>query len=183
MRPTEDLVQEHKAIKVMLGIMKKIADDISVNKRADGDDIDRIIDFLRVFADKCHHGKEEDALFPAMIAAGLPQKTGPIAVMLEDHALGRKYIRDLEAAVNNYRAGQPAEIIESAILNYVDLLRGHILKEESILFPMADRILSEETQDQIAGRFALVEEEVIGHGIHERLHELLEQLQQKYQSV
>jgi hemerythrin-like domain-containing protein len=54
MKPTEDLIREHKSIKEMLGIMKNIADYISVNKRTDADDIDRIVDFLRIFADKCH---------------------------------------------------------------------------------------------------------------------------------
>jgi hemerythrin-like domain-containing protein len=180
MKPTEDLIQEHKSIKVMLGIMKNIADNISDSKGVDPDDIEQIVGFLRTFADKCHHGKEEDALFPAMVAAGLPQKSGPIAVMLNDHVLGRNYINAIETGVKNYRAGQSAQSIADGLLNYVDLLRAHILKEESILFPMADRILGEETQEQIAGRFELIEEEVIGHGIHEQYHELLEHLKAKY---
>jgi hemerythrin-like domain-containing protein len=183
MKPTEDLIHEHKAIKVMLGIMKNIADDISDNKGVDAEDIERIVDFLRTFADKCHHGKEEDALFPALVAAGLPQKSGPIAVMLYDHLLGRNYINTIETAVKNYTAGQSDQPIADGLLNYVDLLRGHILKEESILFPMADRILSEETQEQIAGRFEIIEEEVIGHGIHEKYHDLLEELRMKYSNV
>ena len=180
MKPTEDLIQEHKSIKVMLGIMKNIADNISASKGADPDDIERIVGFLRTFADKCHHGKEEDALFPAMVSAGLPQKSGPIAVMLHDHVLGRNYINAIETAVKNYSAGQSDQPIADGLLNYVDLLRAHILKEESILFPMADRILGKETQEQIATRFGMIEEEVIGHGIHEQFHELLEQLKRKY---
>jgi hemerythrin-like domain-containing protein len=180
MKPTEDLIREHKSIKVMLGIMKNIADNISDSKGVEPDDIEQIVGFLRTFADKCHHGKEEDALFPAMVAAGLPQKSGPIAVMLNDHVLGRNYINAIETAVKNYRAGQSDQPIADGLLNYVDLLRAHILKEESILFPMADRMMSEETQDQISGRFELIEEEVIGHGIHEQYHELLEQLKRKY---
>jgi hemerythrin-like domain-containing protein len=180
MKPTEDLIHEHKAIKVMLGIMKHIADDIGRNIKPDADDVERIVDFLRIFADKCHHGKEEEVLFPAMVAAGLPQKSGPIAVMLYDHTMGRKYISDIDAAVKRYRAGGPAQPIRDGLFNYVDLLRGHILKEEGILFPMADQILNPGTQSELYDRFRTIEEEVIGHGKHEEYHQLLETLSQKY---
>ena len=55
MTPTEDLIQEHKAIKVMLSIMSKIAEDIKINKGFDTKDVEKIVDFLKTFADKCHH--------------------------------------------------------------------------------------------------------------------------------
>ncbi len=64
MKPTEDLIHDHKAIQVMLDIMSKIAENIKENKGFDIEDVERIVDFLRTFADKCHHGKEENALFP-----------------------------------------------------------------------------------------------------------------------
>jgi len=180
MKPTEDLINEHKSIKTMLGIMKRIADDIHDDKGADAIDLEQIIDFIRVFADKCHHGKEEDSLFPAMVEAGLPRHSGPIAVMFADHEMGRKYIRDLENAVNDFKAGKSDKPIEPALINYVDLLRGHILKEESILFPMADRIVPEMTQEKLAERFEAIEEQVIGRGIHEQYQRLLERLKVKY---
>jgi hemerythrin-like domain-containing protein len=180
MKPTEDLVQEHKAIKVVLGIMKNIADNIAEGKGVDVEDLEKIVDFLRTFADKCHHEKEEDALFPAMVSAGMSRHSGPIAVMFEDHMLGRKYISDIENALNNYRDDKSVKPIEIAMLNYVYLLKGHILKEESILFPMADRILSEMTQHHISKRFEIIENDVIEPGIHTNYIDLLEQLKVKY---
>ena len=78
MIPTEDLIHEHKAIKVMLSIMSKIAEDIKTKKGFDTEDVEKIVDFLKTFADKCHHGKEETTLFPALVLAGMPEENGPI---------------------------------------------------------------------------------------------------------
>lgn len=74
MIPTEDLIHEHKAIKIMLSIMSKIADNIQSGKDYDTKDSGQIVDFLKTFADKCHHGKEETALFPALVLAGIPNE-------------------------------------------------------------------------------------------------------------
>jgi len=88
MTPTEDLINEHKAIKVMLSIMTKIAENIKANKGYYIKDVEQIVDFLKTFADKCHHGKEENVLFPALVLAGIPKENGPIGVMLQEHTLG-----------------------------------------------------------------------------------------------
>jgi hemerythrin-like domain-containing protein len=182
MTPTEDLIHEHKAIKVMLGIMSKIAENIKANKGLDAEDIEKIVDFLKTFADKCHHGKEETALFPALVLAGIPEKNGPIAVMLHEHTIGREYIKEISSNVKNYKTGNSnsGELIAASLSNYVNLLENHIHKEENVLFPMADNTLREQKQKEISEQFEKIEEEVVGHGVHEQYHELLEQLKKKY---
>ena len=97
MTPTEDLINEHKAIKVMLSIMNKIAENIEANKGYYIKDVEKIVDFLKTFADKCHHGKEENVLFPALVLAGIPKENGPIGIMLREHTLGRGYIKEIIA--------------------------------------------------------------------------------------
>jgi hemerythrin-like domain-containing protein len=180
MRPTEDLIREHKAIKVMLRIMKNLADSISAGNEVDTGDIKDIIHFLKVFADQCHHGKEETALFPALVAAGLPEKSGPIAVMLEDHTIGRKYIKEIEIALAGHVTGQPNIPLADGLIRYVNHLHGHILKEDSILFPMADRMLNEDRQTELNILFDKTEKDVIGQGVHEQFEALLERLDKKY---
>jgi hemerythrin-like domain-containing protein len=182
MKPTEDLKQEHKAIKTMLGIMTRIADDIRNGKEFDVKDIENIVNFLRVFADKCHHGKEENVLFPALIASGMPAENGPVSVMLHEHTLGRGYIKEISDGVDNWKNHQMTadKLIATAMTNYVTLLQNHILKEENVLFMMADRMLAAATQADIAQRFEQIEEEVVGHGVHEGFHQLLDELIKKY---
>ncbi len=103
MTPTEDLINEHKAIKVMLSIMSKIAEDIKANKIFYIKDVEQIVDFLQTFADKCHHGKEETSLFPALVLAGIPKENGPIGVMLHEHTLGRGYIKEISNGLENLK--------------------------------------------------------------------------------
>jgi hemerythrin-like domain-containing protein len=182
MKPTEDLIHEHKAIRTMLGIMTRVAENINEGKAADTDDVEKIIEFLRTFADKCHHGKEETALFPALVDAGIPKENGPVGVMLSEHVTGRGYIKDMEVSNRDVKAGryEAAGLIADSMLNYVNLLQNHIQKEENILFRMADRVLPAQVQDDIYRQFEHIEEEVVGHGIHEQFHDLLHQLKNKY---
>src|ERR1035437_5999341 len=163
MTPTEDLIHEHTAIKVMLSIMSKIAENIKTNKGFDTRDVEQIVDFLKTFADKCHHGKEETALFPALVLAGIPKENGPIGVMLNEHTIGRGYIKEISDGVENCKIGNSCsgELIAANLNNYVSLLQNHIRKEENVLFPMANKALSE--QKEIFEQFEKIEEEVVGH--------------------
>jgi hemerythrin-like domain-containing protein len=182
MKPTEDLINEHKAIKVMLSIMSKIAENIRNDKGVETNDVDRIVDFLKTFADKCHHGKEENALFPALVLAGMSKESGPIGVMLHEHTLGRGYIKEISASTEKFKAGnsESIQLIANNLSDYINLLQSHIQKEENVLFPMAEKVLSLQKQNEVFEQFEKIEEEVVGHGVHEQFHELLKQLKGKY---
>ena len=182
MTPTEDLIREHDAIKEMLMIMSKIAGNIETDKGFDTNDVEKIIDFLRIFADKCHHGKEETALFPALVLEGMVEDNGPIGVMLHEHNIGRGYVNGLIAGVEDFKSNfaKSSGLIAACLTNYVDLLQTHIQKEENILFPMANKVLSEQKQKEIFKQFEKIEEDVVGHGVSDQYHELLKQLRSKY---
>lgn len=182
MKPTGQLKEEHKAIKLMLRIAEKVNEKLEAGEEVNPEHLEQIVEFIRVFADKCHHGKEEDLLFVAMEEAGIPKDGGPIGVMLAEHDMGRGYVRGLSEAVARYKAGDrgvsPA-IIENA-RNYVGLLSQHIDKEDNILYPMADMHLSEDQQEELLEGFEKVERERIGPGKHAELHKLLDHLQEVY---
>jgi hemerythrin-like domain-containing protein len=177
---SQDLKREHDAIQVALNVMEKISQGIRADKEPDKKDIRDIIDFLKVFADKCHHGKEEVFLFPALEAAGIPNRNGPIEKMLEQHKMGRELIKNMESAVNG-RTFDKVSYAEAAEA-YIDLLRNHIDRENNFLFPMSDARLSREKQKQLLEDFEKLEKNVIGEGVHEKLHTLLNKLSKKYLS-
>ena len=142
----------------------------------------KVLDFIKTFADKCHHGKEENLLFPAMEEAGIPKDGGPIGVMLEEHDIGRNFVKGLAEAIARYKKGERdagGKIAENAE-NYVDLLSQHIDKENSILYPIARDCLSPKKQEELLVKFAKVEENIVGHGKHEEFHRLLEELKKIY---
>jgi len=182
MKPTDELKKEHEAIKRMLKIMDKVCDRLDARKNIEAGHLENIVEFIQVFADKCHHAKEEDLLFPAMVASGIPNEGGPIAVMLIEHKKGREFVKNVKNAVSGYRNGDAAaasEISKNA-RGYVALLGSHIDKEDFILYPMADKVLTTAKQSELSKAFEKVEEDIIGHGKHEQFHELLKRLEKIY---
>jgi hemerythrin-like domain-containing protein len=183
MNAMQQLRSEHEGIKVMLKILEQVCKLLEAGGSLNKEHFDGILDFLKVFVDKCHHGKEEDLLFPVMITAGVP-KDGHIAMMLEDHATGRKYVEAMSDAYAAHLGGNndSHETVRQNALAYISLLREHIEKENNILFVMAESFLSEITQDELVGRFEKIEEERIGVGRHEEFHSLLDKLSKIYLS-
>ena len=182
MKATSELMKEHEGITLMLNIMSKVSDNIQKNNVLNSDHMEKIIEFLKVFADKCHHGKEEKLLFPELERNGVPKDGGPIGVMLYEHQVGRGYIKNFVDAFNKFKEGDNKALTQIAdeMKNYVNLLTSHIHKENIILFPMADKVLNEKLDNELFTKYEKLEEEEIGHGKHEEFHQLLEQLKSIY---
>jgi hemerythrin-like domain-containing protein len=182
MKPTEQLKEEHQAIKLMLRISERVCEKLESGEEVNPEHLEQMIEFIKVFADKCHHGKEEDLLFTAMEEVGIPKEGGPIGVMLTEHDMGRGYVRGMSEAVTRYKAGDRKALsgIVGNARNYIALLTQHIDKEDNILYPMADKHLSEDKQKALLEEFERVERERIGAGKHEEFHDLLNHLQEVY---
>lgn len=166
----------------MLEVLEKISQKLEAGEKVDPEHLEKIVEFLQVFADKCHHGKEEDLLFVALEEAGIPKEHGPIGVMLHEHDLGRKYIRGLKEAVDKYKNGDQSAvpaIIENA-RGYITLLKQHIEKEDTVLYVMANTALSEATDQKLLEEFDRLEYERIGAGKHEEFHKLIDKLSDIY---
>jgi len=181
-RATDELRAEHEGIKLMLRIIEATCRRLDAGEPVDRDDLPRIVEFLSVFADRCHHGKEEDLLFPALEAAGVPREGGPIGVMLSEHAGGRELIKAMRAALDSLGAGasDAADGFISSAMAYKELLEQHIEKENGVLFAVADRALAAEQQDELFEGFEAIERERIGVGKHEEFHALMDTLAGKY---
>jgi hemerythrin-like domain-containing protein len=112
-----------------------------------------------------------------MVDRGFPLHGGPIAVMLAEHDTGRAFIRGIAdgAAGLGKDPGATQQIIQNG-RGYIRLLRGHIDKENTILFPMADSVLSPEDQAHLQKEFERFEEEDTGAGVHQASLKLLEGL-------
>ncbi|AHM56088.1 hemerythrin HHE cation binding domain protein [Peptoclostridium acidaminophilum DSM 3953] len=175
---SEDLVNEHKEILTGLKILEKLFMLLDDNKEVEAEDIKGIVNFLKLFADKCHHGKEEGILFPSMEKAGIQNENGPIGELLSEHVQGRKYVAQMLASVD----GEPIKTDDfiQAASAYISLLRAHIIKENTVVFPMGDKLIPVEEQRQLLEQFEEFEETVMGKGTHEKLHEMLHEFKDKY---
>lgn len=146
------LRDEHDLILRALLSLEAAAERLVVGGALPGGLWTEMIDWLRAFADHNHHAKEEKALFPAMVKAGVPAEGGPIAVMLEEHAEGRALLAAMRtgASVDQVAAAQ----------RYIRLLRDHIDKENGLLFPLAEAVLDEREEAEVCREFTRTETEL-----------------------
>lgn len=178
MNAIQVLRNEHEAILRMLDgldlLSKKLLGNVPVSTHT----LNGYLEFFRLFADRCHHGKEEDVFFPLLERRGIPREGGPIGVMLFEHDHGRELLQEMTAAAGDYEKDPQSASRRwvRAAQQYSQLLREHIMKENNILFLMAERVLSPEEQSSLAEDFEKAEIEKMGAGTHERLHKRMEEL-------
>ena len=182
MKPTEILSSEHRLIEQVLNCLEKMAQQCQSEGKLDKQSAKDAVDFFRNFADRCHHGKEETHLFPAMEAKGFARDCGPTGVMLYEHEQGRKFVRgmdeSIEAAANGDAAAQK-EFVRNA-QEYIDLLREHIQKEDHCLFAMANKAFTDQDQQRLLGRLRESRGRRNGPGVHEKYVNLARHLAERY---
>ena len=149
--PTDLLREEHRVILRALGLLGSAADRLARGEALPEGWWERLVGWLRAFADLGHHAKEERYLFPALVKAGVPSEGGPVGVMLAEHVEGRALVQAMQAD------DVPRRV--DAARRYVHLLRDHIDKENGVLFPLAETVLEERIQRALAREFEAVEAE------------------------
>lgn len=177
-QPIDQLRQEHRTIEQLLGLLERLATRLETRQDVPMDLFPDLLEFLLTFADTCHHGKEEDILFPALENHGVAHNSGPIGVMLAEHDLGRRYVNTLAEAARHYVQNQPgsSQLLAQSARGYVGLQRQHIYKEDTILYPMASALLSEDEFEAIGQQFEALERDRLGVGEHDRLQQVAEHL-------
>jgi len=178
MKATAILREEHRLIQDVLDALERGAKKLAEGAQLPDDFFTNVLDFIRCFADDAHHRKEEGVLFKAMIRHGFSEETGPVAVMLHEHDEARRFTQMLLESTDKLRRGDAnarEEVIMYA-LAYVRLLRQHIMKENNILFDMADRIIPEAEYAQIDAGFETIEREEIGPAVHAKYRALAGEL-------
>ncbi len=175
---TDILRKEHDVILKMVDATDTVGRQLILSEKVSPDTLSGLLEFFRLFADRCHHGKEEVFLFPLLEKKGIPRDGGPIGVMLCEHTRGRELIHEMELASSQFQ-DSPAvsgRRWAQAAAEYTNLLREHIAKENNVLFPMAESLLTNEEQERLAQDFEQMEIQKMGVGTHERLHSRMNQL-------
>src|SRR5690349_13967245 len=121
MKTTDELTKEHQTILTALEILKSVSTAVRNNESGAVEDAEMLVGFFKTFVDRCHHVKEETALFPKLVAAGMPLSEGPLAVMLDEHERSRTLLRNMERALLDAKI----ENFELYVDRYCDLLQRH----------------------------------------------------------
>jgi hemerythrin-like domain-containing protein len=152
---TESLQDDHVHILRLTEVMKRITYD----KTPDITTLENIVDIIRNFADGIHHSKEEDIFFPLLGNRGFSASSGPVAVMVTEHVMGRNFVKGMEQNILLYKNGQSDALgkIYDNMKGYAELLQSHISKENNILFRMADKVLTQNDHENLLKEFSKAE--------------------------
>ena len=137
----EELRADHEEISKELGFLEEAMKESPVNKKQ----VEHFLRFTETFAEP-HHRKEEEVLFPELERKGIPKEDGPIGMMLMEHEIKREYVKNLEKAAGDNNGDE----MKRNSLAIVSLMRDHIFKENNILYPMAEEVLSEEDLSELS---------------------------------
>ncbi len=179
MRAVELLMEEHRTIERVLDALETAATALDHGRPVRPGFFIEAADFIAGFADGCHHHKEEGVLFGAIVESGLPANEGPVPVMLHEHQQARALTQAMRNAARRLEEGDTGagrQVVANA-LGYVALLHDHIAKEDEVLFPMADQMLSDQQHDEVLRGFDRIEREDMKDGSHDRFLELARRLE------
>lgn len=182
--PIAALKAEHQIILRVIRVLGGLVNSFEANGEFLGSALERCVEFLRLFADACHHGKEEDLLFPILESRGIPRDGGPIGVMLYEHKVARQLTRDMHDALARCRAGETTAraIFCQAARGYIDLLTNHIFKEDNILFNIGARLMDAGDQTKLATQFCAVNCRVFEGKRREQLQQMAHDLESECSS-
>jgi hemerythrin-like domain-containing protein len=145
MQITQVLSEEHQIILKALRVLLLECEKMESGKALDRLYFEKVVDFIKNYADTFHHAKEEDILFKAMLENLHGMHCNPIPVMLNEHEAGRNFVLGLEQGLRN---NATLQILENA-RGYCYLLQSHIYKEDNVLYPMAEQALNNEQKERI----------------------------------
>ena len=181
-RPSTALKNEHQTILRVLRVLESLVNRMESGEAPQWEALNRCVEFLRFFADACHHAKEEDLLFPVLESRGIPRDGGPIGVMLYEHTQARAFTKEMGEALTDIESGSAVgkEHFQTAARQYIGLLSNHIQKEDNILYVMGDRVMSEEDQQSLCSRFCEVGCHSFGGKRREELEAMADDLEKRW---
>jgi len=178
MQARGQLMIEHRLIERMLSVIKDILANIESKNNVDPAFVDIAVDFIRVYADRTHHGKEEDILFREL--KNKPLSTDDRRVMnelIEEHVFGRQTTKALVDANTRYRNGDETALADIAdkLLILVQFYPKHIEKEDKVFFPSSRTYFTDEEDQAMLAEFWEFDRKMI----HEKYKSVVEELERR----
>ena len=175
------LRDEHDKILEMLDCLEALVQRLAAGESFPVETLSDLTDFFVLFADRSHHGKEEDLLFPLLERKGVPRQGGPLGCMLGEHEEGRAFVGMMKQNTKESARGNEAarRAWTGAARGYAQLLRKHISKENEILFQIAEHILSNEEQAELELQFAQAQAQKLDQATLSKLEQTRKKIAQE----
>jgi hemerythrin-like domain-containing protein len=145
---TQMLENEHLIIAKVVGAASVLVDRLEAGQEVGNETLQGVVEFMRTYADKCHHGKEEELLFPLLGKKGVLMQGCPVGALTMEHGKGRMHVKGSVAATEAYQKGDPGgrQAVIQALRGIAELYPNHIWKEDYLLFPLTNKVLNPEEQ-------------------------------------
>ncbi len=155
-RPTHILRHEHRVIEQGLRALDGMCLRLKSGGSVPPDALEQMLDFIQNFADRFHHAREEAFLFPALEQSGMRQGDSALMFLRKEHDVERHLLAELELAAEEYRYGstEASDRFVTAAVQFRDHLVGHIQKEDTLLYHLAEELLDEEVKLTLIHDFA-----------------------------
>ena len=170
------LMTEHRLIERMLAQVRKTLAQIEITQKVNPLFIDTAVDFIRTYADRTHHGKEEDILFRDLAKKELSEADRRVMnELLSEHAFGRTTTKELVDANTRYRSGDDFALadIVAKLGTLVDFYPKHIEKEDKAFFPASRAYFSDQEDQAMLAEFRAFDQKMI----HEKYRSVVETLE------
>lgn len=182
MSPLDLLVHEHRYIEIVLDCLSRMVEESLTRKKLNFLRAEETVDFFRNYADRWHHKKEEDILFKLMVEKDKIGETDYVSDLTSEHEKGRSHVRGMNDAFREAAHGDMEDVMNFGrhAREYIDLLRGHILKEDRIVFPFVEKAFGADDLSSLEEMFRKAESKGQESGSQEKFSDTAIRLAQVY---
>ena len=181
MKAITQLQAEHEQIYTACTILEKLADELLNGRLIDTLDAEELVEYFSVYADQCHHSKEEQLLFPLISQHGSASESSRIGVMLYEHTHGREYISSMNKSITMVNTQtQAAQAFTTAAYGCSKLLQNHMMKEEMLVYSAAQQLLSQQQHTELSQQIDQFEVDRLSSAGRLRYQLILERLSVAY---
>ena len=181
MKPRGRLMIEHRVTERMLDVVNREVGKMLSDRVIEPIFIKTVVDFFQTYADRTHHGKEEEILFKELENKNMTDKhTSLMMELIKDHKSARQVVLELKEANKEYSEGHDefSGKIISKLQFLLDIYPRHIMKEDTIFFPQTESYFTKAELDEMLNKFT----EFDSRMIHEKYSNLINEMKEKYSS-
>jgi hemerythrin-like domain-containing protein len=151
----KQMAGEHRHIESVIKSLQDADAALERGQRLNAGKLRSVVEFLRVYADQRHHQREEAMFFPILVKRGVPPQGCPIGGLNNDHQKGRVLVASFKEKVAFYEQQLPGsdQALRQALEEIVKLYRHHLWMEDAMVFPMAEKLISEDDNRELMVKF------------------------------
>jgi len=153
---------EHRHIEAVINSLPDAVAALDARQPLAAQKLRDVVEFLRVYADQRHHHREEGIFFPLLVRRGVPPQGCPIGGLNNEHEKGRALVSALDEGITAYEQNllNADQTLRRTLQEIIDLYRKHLWMEDAMVFPMAEKLITETDNQELIEDFAALDRKI-----------------------